>query len=75
MWNKECYKKYSVTVGTFFENSNIDLEPGLRQCTLSQHTERNFIRKLARDLNVHQKTAWFICIEIRGMVSTKHLKC
>lgn len=23
--NKACYKKYSVTVGTFFENSNIDL--------------------------------------------------
>lgn len=68
--NKECYKKYSVTVGTFFENSNIDLRTWFAAMYLiTAHKKGISSCQLARDLNVHQKTAWFMLHRIRGMVA------
>lgn len=70
--NKECYKKYSVTVGTFFENSNIDLRTWFAAMYLiTAHKKGISSAQLARDLNVHQKTAWFMLHRIRGMVSAQ----
>jgi transposase-like protein len=70
--NKECHKKYSVTVGTFFENSNIDLRTWFAAMYLiTAHKKGISSAQLARDLNVHQKTAWFILHRIRGMVANQ----
>jgi len=68
--NKECYKKYSVTVGTFFENSNIELRTWFAAMYLiTAHKKGISSHQLAKDLNIHQKTAWFMLHRIRGMVS------
>jgi transposase-like protein len=70
--NKECYKKFSVTVGTFFENSNIDLRKWFAAMYLiTAHKKGISSAQLARDLNVHQQTAWFMLHRIRGMVSSQ----
>lgn len=70
--NKECHKKYSVTVGTFFENSNIGLRTWFAAMYLiTAHKKGISSAQLARDLNVHQKTAWFILHRIRGMVANQ----
>ncbi|HMJ70848.1 MAG TPA: IS1595 family transposase [Cyclobacteriaceae bacterium] len=70
--NKECYKKYSVTVGTFFENSNIKLKDWfIAMYLITAHKKGISSCQLARDLNVDQKTAWFMLHRIRGMVSNQ----
>lgn len=70
--NKECHKKYSVTVGTFFENSNIKLRTWFGAMYLiTAHKKGIASAQLARDLNVHQKTAWFMLHRIRGMVANQ----
>jgi transposase-like protein len=69
--DKDCRKKFSVTVGTFFENSNIDLRTWFAAMYLiTAHKKGISSAQLARDLRVHQKTAWFILHRIRGMVSS-----
>src|SRR5258708_4894202 len=70
--NKECHKKYSVTVGTFFENSNIGLRTWFAAMYLSTaHKKGISSLQLSRDLNVHQKTAWFMLHRIRAIGSTQ----
>lgn len=70
--DKDCRKKFSVTVGTFFENSNIDLRTWFAAMYLiTAHKKGISSCQLARDLRVHQKTAWFILHRIRGMVSSQ----
>lgn len=70
--NKKCYKKYSVTVGTFFENSNIELRIWFAAMYLiTAHKKGISSAQLARDLKVHQKTAWFMLHRIRGMVANQ----
>lgn len=68
--DKDCNRKFSVTVGTFFENSNIKLRTWLGAMYLiTAHKKGISSLQLSRDLNVHQKTAWFMLHRIRGMVS------
>ncbi len=70
--NKECHKKYSVTVGTFFENSNIPLRTWFAAMYLiTAHKKGISSLQLSRDLNIHQKTAWFMLHRIRGMVANQ----
>lgn len=70
--NKECHKKYSVTVGTFFENSNIPLRTWFAAMYLiTAHKKGISSAQLARDLNIHQKSAWFMLHRIRGMVASQ----
>ncbi|MBK7308464.1 MAG: transposase [Chitinophagaceae bacterium] len=38
--NSECYKKYSVTVGTVFHATNIPLSTWFRQCIFYQHIRK-----------------------------------
>ena len=61
--NKECYKKYSVTVGTVFHASNIPLTtwfPALYLVTA--HKKGISSIQLAKDLGTTQKTAWFMIL-------------
>lgn len=64
--NKECYKKYSVTVGTIFEASNIPLTTWFPAMYLiASHKKGISSVQLAKDLGVTQKTAWFMLHRIR----------
>jgi transposase-like protein len=70
---KECTKKFSVTVGTIFENSKIKLTTwfaALYLCTANKKGVSSL--QLHRDLGVTQKTAWFMEHRIREMLRAKH---
>src|SRR5690349_1914261 len=56
---KECYKKFSVTVGTIFENSKIPLRTWYAAMYLiASHKKGISSHQLHRDLGISQKTAW-----------------
>jgi transposase-like protein len=64
--NSQCYKKYSVTVGTIFHASNIPLTlwfPAMY--IISAHKKGISSVQLAKDLGVTQKSAWFMLHRIR----------
>lgn len=64
--NKECYKKYSVTVGTVFEASNIPLTTWFAAMYLiTAHKKGVSSVQLAKDLGITQKSAWFVIHRIR----------
>jgi transposase-like protein len=64
--SKACYKKFSVTIGTIFEASNIPLTKWLMAIYIcSAHKKGISSYQLGRDLGISQKTAWFILHRIR----------
>lgn len=70
--NSECYKKYSVTVGTIFHASNIPLTTWLPALyILTAHKKGISSVQLAKDLGVTQKTAWFMNHRIRKALQEK----
>ena len=72
--NKECYKKYSVTVGTPMKASNIPLTTWLPAIYLvTSHKKGISSCQLAKDLGTSQKTAWFMIHRIREMHREKQL--
>lgn len=67
-----CLKKFTVTVGTVFENSKIKLSlwfAAIYLCTA--HKKGISSLQLHRDLGVTQKTAWFMLHRIREIMKTK----
>lgn len=61
-----CYKVYTVTVGTIFEDSNIPLNKWFMALYIaSAHKKGISSCQLARDCGVTQKTAWFMLHRIR----------
>lgn len=70
--NNKCYKKFSVTVGTFMEASNIPLVKWLTGIYLiTAHKKSISSYQLGRDLGIAQKNAWFLGMRIREMVKQK----
>lgn len=70
--SKTCYKKFSVTVGTIFEASNIPLTKwfmALYLCTAHKKGISSY--QLAKDIGVVQKTAWFMLHRLREMMKPK----
>lgn len=70
--NNECYKKFSVTVNSIFEDTNIPLRTwflAIYLCT--SHKKGISSVQLAKDLGVTQKTAWHLEHRIREMLKTK----
>src|ERR1700743_817827 len=64
--NKECWKKYSVTVGTIFEASNIPLTKWFAAMyILTAHKKGISSVQLAKDLGITQKSAWFMLHRMR----------
>jgi transposase-like protein len=64
--NSDCYKKFSVISGTIFENTKIPLRTWYAAIYLiTAHKKGISSCQLARDLNVTQKTAWFLLHRIR----------
>lgn len=64
-----CYKKFTVTTGTIYENTKIPLRTWFAAMyLLTAHRKGISSHQLARDLNVTQRTAWFILHRIREML-------
>jgi hypothetical protein len=71
--NNKCYKKYSVTVGTVMEASNIPLATWLpAMYIIMAHKKGISSVQLAKDLGVTQKTAWFMNHRIRESLKENH---
>jgi transposase-like protein len=67
--NKECHKKFTVTVGTVFENSKIKLSLWFAALYLATaHKKGISSLQLSRDLGITQKTAWFMLHRIREIM-------
>jgi len=68
---KECAKKFTVTTGTIFENTKISLRTWFAAMYLcTAHKKGISSLQLGRDLNITQKTAWFLLHRIREMLNT-----
>ncbi|QEC67249.1 IS1595 family transposase [Panacibacter ginsenosidivorans] len=67
-----CYKKFSVTVGTVFEASNIPLNKWFMACYLvTAHKKGISSYQLARDIGVSQKASWFMIHRLRELMRDK----
>ena len=70
--NNKCYAKFSVTIGTIFESSNIPLTTWFPAMYLiASHKKGISSVQLAKDLGVTQKTAWFMLHRIRESLREK----
>src|SRR4051812_27786843 len=70
--NKECLKKFSVTVGTIFEASNIPLNKWFMAVYLcTAHKKGISSYQLGKDIGVAQKTSWFMLHRIRELMRPK----
>lgn len=69
---KTCNKKFTVIVGTIYENTKIPLQKFfLAMYLIGNHKKGISSCQLARDLGITQKTAWFIMHRIRDMYIDK----
>jgi len=69
----DCKKKYSVTVGTVMENSNIPISAWLMAIyVISAHRKGISSIQLGKDIGVTQKSAWFLGHRIRQMFEEHH---
>lgn len=70
--NNECYKKFTVRVGTIFENSKIPFRVWFAAIYLATTSKKGISSvQLATQLNITQKTAWFVLHRIREMLKDK----
>src|SRR6266566_1098229 len=63
---KECYKQFTVKLGTIFEDSPIPLQkwlPALWMIVSCKNGISSY--ELARDLGVSQKSSWFMLHRLR----------
>ncbi len=68
----KCMKQFTVRVGTIFEDSALPLQKWFMAIyILTAHRKGISSCQLARDIEVTQKTAWFMLHRIRYAVSTK----
>lgn len=69
---KSCGKKFSVTVGTVYENSKIPLRiwfGAIYLCTSSKKGVSS--HQIGRQLGITQKSAWFLLHRVREMLKVK----
>lgn len=66
----QCNKNFSEKVGTIFENTKIGLRKWfMAMYLISTHKKGISSHQLAKDIEVTQKTAWFILQKIRTLFS------
>jgi len=69
---KTCYKKFTVTTGTIFENTKIKLNLWFEAIfVITAHKKGISSHQLAKDIGCTQKTAWFILHRVREMLKDK----
>jgi len=67
-----CYKKFSVTTGTIFQDTKIKLNVWFEAIyVISAHKKGISSHQLARDLGITQKSAWFVLHRVREMLQEK----
>nr|MBC8555443.1 IS1595 family transposase [Candidatus Brocadiales bacterium] len=70
-----CRKKFTVKVGTIFEDSKIPLQKWFIAIYLiTSHKKGIASLQLAKDIGVTQKTAWFMLQRLRFASKTKSFK-
>jgi len=70
--SKDCYKRFTVLVGTIFEASKVPLRKWMIAFYLNTAHKKGISScQLARDISVTQKTAWFMLHRIREGVRAK----
>jgi transposase-like protein len=68
----DCRKQFTVKVGTIFEDSALPLQKWFMAIyILTAHKKGISSLQLSRDINVTQKTAWFMLHRIRYAVKVK----
>ena len=68
----KCFKRFTVTVGTVFEDSNLPLVKWLTAVyLLTAHKKGISNYQLGKDIGCTQKTAWFMLHRIREMIAPK----
>lgn len=68
----DCRKRFSIKVGTIFEDSKIPLRQWLLAIYLiTSHKKGIASTQLAKDIGVTQKTAWFMLHRLRHASATK----
>ncbi|EFL90222.1 IS1595 family transposase [Ahrensia sp. R2A130] len=69
---KECRKRFSIKVGTIFEDSKIPLRKWFMAIWLiTSHKKGIASTTLAKDIHVTQKTAWFMTQRLRFAARTR----
>lgn len=68
----DCRKRFSIKVGTIFEDSKIELRKWLLAIwMITSHKKGIASTTLAKDLGVTQKTAWFMLHRLRHAARTQ----
>jgi len=67
-----CRKRFSIKVGTIFEDSKVELRKWMMAIWLiTSHKKGIASTQLAKDIGVTQKTAWFMLHRLRYAAQTK----
>lgn len=61
-----CYTSYSVTVGTLFHKTHVDLQKWFRATSLVLHSSKISARTLAKEIGVSKNTAAYMIQRIRN---------
>jgi transposase-like protein len=70
----KCRKRFTLTVGTVMENSNVPLSKWFIALYLSTSTKKGISSiQLGKQIGVTQKTAWFMLHRLRFMMAEKKL--
>ena len=70
---KDCRERFTVRIGTMFEDSNLPLKKWFYAIFLFlSHKKGISSCQLARDIHVTQKTAWFMLQRIRECLMCKN---
>lgn len=70
--DKACHKKFTVKVGTIYENSKIPLRTWFAAIYLCTSSKKGISSlQASRQLGITQKTAWFVLHRVREMLREK----
>lgn len=68
----DCRQRFSIKVGTIFEGTKVPLRQWLMALwVITSHKKGIASTQLAKDINVTQKTAWFMLHRLRKAAETK----
>lgn len=68
----QCHQRFSIRVGTIFEDSKIEIRKWLAAIWLiTSHRKGIASAQLARDIGVTQKSAWFMLHRLRHAARTR----
>ncbi|MDE0483523.1 MAG: IS1595 family transposase [Candidatus Poribacteria bacterium] len=73
-WN--CHATFKVTCETVFQGTKVALQKWFLAISLIANAKKSLSScQLARDLDLNQKTAWFIMARIRAEMAKKGVPC